>query len=207
MASSQEQASLSDLVLFQAQQMTQLLAAVNGLITLQAAAAMTPPTPPPVPTPTTPPALPFRAFNPDVECWPEYIAQLEAHFGAYNITELEASWLPPPQTTTPLMTPPPLAPKQQTLLPPPPLSVRSPAPGERLSPPPWPHLRPPPSPPPPPCSSAVPELMDTEAAVMPPPPLLPMEAVAPCLFIRAYPVTVRFLGRSPPREQFGDLGE
>ncbi|XP_047121550.1 uncharacterized protein LOC124805133 isoform X3 [Schistocerca piceifrons] len=64
----------------QAQQMTQLLAAINGLVTLQTVATLAPPTPLPVPT-----APPLHAFNPDVERWPEYITQLEAHFAAYNI--------------------------------------------------------------------------------------------------------------------------
>ncbi|XP_049793073.1 uncharacterized protein LOC126202972 [Schistocerca nitens] len=64
--------------------MAQLLAAINGLVTLQTVATLAPPTPPPVPTPS-PTAPPFRAFNPDVERWPEYIAQLEAHFAAYYI--------------------------------------------------------------------------------------------------------------------------
>ncbi|XP_049805770.1 uncharacterized protein LOC126248636 [Schistocerca nitens] len=95
MPSPQEQASLSDLVRFQAQQMTQLLAAVNGLVTVQTTATTAPPTPQPV-TATTPPAPPFCAFNPDVERWPKYIVQFEAHFAAYNIPELDASRLPPP---------------------------------------------------------------------------------------------------------------
>ncbi|XP_049816619.1 uncharacterized protein LOC126263570 [Schistocerca nitens] len=43
-------------------QMTQLLAAVSGLVTLQTAATTTPP---PVPPPMMPPVLPFRAFKPD----------------------------------------------------------------------------------------------------------------------------------------------
>ncbi|XP_047100782.1 uncharacterized protein LOC124719359 [Schistocerca piceifrons] len=90
MASPQEQASVSDVVRFQSQQMTQLLAAINGLVTLQTAATLAPPTPPPVPTPS-PMAPPFRAFSPDVERWPEYIVQLEAHFVAYNIPGTE--WL------------------------------------------------------------------------------------------------------------------
>ncbi|XP_046986171.1 formin-like protein 3 [Schistocerca americana] len=48
MASPQEHASLSDLVRFKAQQMTQMLAAMNGLVTLQKIAATSaPPTPPP----------------------------------------------------------------------------------------------------------------------------------------------------------------
>ncbi|XP_049813627.1 uncharacterized protein LOC126260345 [Schistocerca nitens] len=83
MASPQEQASLSDLVLFQAQQMTQLLAAINGLVTLKTAATSVPRTSPPVPTPS-PTAPPFRAFGPDVE-------------------QLEASRPPPPPPPPPPM--------------------------------------------------------------------------------------------------------
>ncbi|XP_049763846.1 uncharacterized protein LOC126092349 [Schistocerca cancellata] len=127
MASPQEQSLLSDLVRFQAQQMTQLLPTINGLVTLQTAATSVPPTPLPVPTPSPP----FRAFNPDVEHWPEYIAQLEAHFTAYNVPELEASRLPPPQ---PMMSP--TAPPQWARLRSSPLSVRSPAPDGCLPPPP-----------------------------------------------------------------------
>ena len=43
MAAPQEQTSLADLIRLQAQQMSQLLAAVNGLVTLQTAATAAPP--------------------------------------------------------------------------------------------------------------------------------------------------------------------
>ncbi|XP_049845166.1 protein diaphanous-like [Schistocerca gregaria] len=110
------------------------------------------------------------AFNPDVERWLEYIAQLEANFAAYNIPELDASRLPPPQPTTPPTAPPALAPPRARL-PSPPLPFRLPAPDGPTS-------SPPPPPPPPPCSFAVPELMDAGAAITPPP-LSPLEVVAP----------------------------
>ncbi|XP_049806677.1 neural Wiskott-Aldrich syndrome protein-like [Schistocerca nitens] len=194
MASPQEQASLSALVRFQAHQMTQLLAAINGLVTPQTATTSAPPTPPPVPTPS-PTAPPFRAFNPDVERWPEYIAQLEAHFAAYNIPGTErlaffianagvvlyrvlvkiggfaASVASAHDSTDG-------DPPRARLPSPPP--IQSPAPDGRLSPPPQPHLRPLLPPPPPPRSSAVPEPMDAEAAFTPPPPPpSPMEIVGP----------------------------
>ncbi|XP_049958358.1 uncharacterized protein LOC126474904 [Schistocerca serialis cubense] len=190
--------------------MTQLLAAINELVTLQTAATSAPPTPLPVLTP-----LPFRAFNPDVECWPEYIAQLEAHFAAYNIPELEASRLPPPQPTTP-----PMAPLPRAHLPSSPLPVLSPAPDGSLLPPPRPQLwspQPLPLPLPlPPCSSTVPEPMDAEAAVtlpLPPPPLMsPVEDVAspphPGLPSGGARPGHVFHGAfsSPPREQFRVTG-
>ncbi|XP_046990483.1 SH3 domain-containing protein C23A1.17-like [Schistocerca americana] len=196
MASPQEQASLSDLVRFQAQQMTQLLAAINGLVTLQTAASSAPPTPPPVPTPS-PTAPPFRAFTPDVERWPKYITQLEAHFAAYNIPEFEASRPPPPWPTTQPMASPPLAPTPRAHLPSSPLPVRSPAPDRRLSPPPRPHLRPPP----PPCSSTVPEPMDAEAAVTLLPLPSPMDVVAPPPHPSIPSGVARTCVRRPPTEK------
>ncbi|XP_047002832.1 protein TRACHEARY ELEMENT DIFFERENTIATION-RELATED 7A-like [Schistocerca americana] len=106
--------------------------------------------------------------------------------------ELEASRFPPPQPTTPPTAPPPLAPPPRALLPPLPLPVRSPARGEHLSRPPWPHLRQLPLSPPslPQCSSAVSEPMDAEAATTPPPSISPMEIVAP----PPHPTTPRYSG-------------
>ncbi|XP_049790397.1 mucin-7-like [Schistocerca nitens] len=144
MALPQEQSSLSDLVHFQAQKMTQLLAAINGPVTQQTAATSAPP------SPTAPP---FRAFNPDCERWPEYIAQLEAHFAAYDI----------PATTAP----PPRARLQAS-----PLPVRSPAPDGHLPPLPRSSAVPEPmdaeatftTPPP-----------STEVVALPPPPNIPRD--------------------------------
>ncbi|XP_049794630.1 numb-like protein [Schistocerca nitens] len=156
----------------QAQQMTPLLAAVNGLVTLQTAAASAPPMPPPVPQ-MTPSVPPFRAFSPGSERWPEYIAQLEAQLVAYNIPELDSPQLPLQQPMTQLTAAPLLLPMVRVPLTAP--LIWSAALGGRLSSPPWPHLQLPLLS----CYFVVPEPMDSDVDVTPP--LSPMEVVAPTL--------------------------
>ncbi|XP_046985850.1 formin-like protein 5 [Schistocerca americana] len=167
--------------------MTQLVA---GLVTLQAAATTVPAVPRPKPI-----ALPFHAFNSDVERWPEHIAQFEAHSAAYNIPELDASRLPPARPW-----PHRLRLRRRWLC--------HRWPGLSL-PAPRPRLRPPLSPRPPSRFSAVPEPMyaEAEAAVTPPP---PTEVVAPPPHPGIPSGGARsghvFEGAfsSPPYEQFGD---